>query len=356
MDIDGDHTAEEPGSEEDSDSDMGDQDEIESLLPEMRRNKNWLDPPVINLFWAKAFKREDLLSQMMATLLRHPRDYMATLVRLGFEPLPGQTSTSLIRRQAQLRLPGFFTYLGYIAKTDGFFGIFRGLHYNLAYAITYEFMYKNINNLQIEKIKLFEPVSESPEAVFDSPRNLALNLARDIGSRLAAHVVTYPLKVIAIRSMAQFVGGETFYDSWLGAIANVYNNGGFGAFYGGFVPFCLAESLYVSVRWTVFYLMRNKLDRSKRASIFLGTTLLMDSAANPLRTVSTVMACNGQSAQSLAAANFNAPAYNTWIQCLLELWTKGEASRGSSLFYRTRPLTKSFSVDEGNFHQVEQCQ
>lgn len=317
--------------------------ELEYFLPEMRRKMTGpcAEPPVINLPWMRSFRRDHFFSTFLSSLIRHPRDFMATLVRLGFEPLPGSTATSLLSRQPQLRLPGLFAYLGYIVKTDGLAGLYRGLHYNIAYSISYDFVYKNVNGLIIEKVGAFESVAENPEGAFTSFRAFAINLVREMGARVVAHMITYPLKVLVIRSMSQFIGGETAYDSWSGAIGDVWSNGGLTGFYSGLVPFCLADCVFVAARWSVYYLLQDRLDHSKRTSIFLVTTLLADSMTNPFRTVATVMVCNGPGARTLAAANYTGPAYYTWAHCLASLWLQGEASRGGSLFWRTRPLPKS---------------
>lgn len=331
---------------------------------------NVLDVPVIP--WSahlSAFSVDHLLQATLGTLVRHPGQLMATLVRLGYEPLPGKPTTSLLTGRPMLQLPGLFAYLGHIARTDGFSGLFRGLHYNVLYAVLYRFVYENVHAaLEEEKDEI-----ESQEggeaandhlAIFRSRPQLQRALLREVSARLAAGLIAAPLHVATVRCMAQLVGGETVYSSLGGALAEMVRSGGLLGLFAGAVPAVLAELLSVAIRWSVYYGLEQVQQQQQqenpsssscsavrrqlairgsgaRVALLAATNHLASSAASPLRTVATVMAVSG-AAGSLAAARLppnQATTYRNWLLCLAALAAAGEASRGGgSLFWRSRPL------------------
>ena len=79
--------------------------------------------------------------------------------------------------------------------------------------------------------------------------------------------------------------------------------------------------------------------RAQGSIINLVTEHVASNMWYPLQVVSTVMACNGPTAASLAASNCTTPAFDHWVQCLRVLWRKGEQNRGTSFFWRSRPLS-----------------
>lgn len=307
---------------------------------EVNKFDNWAEKPLINTRWTKAYSGSDLLNR--TELLLHPIEYMTTLVQIGYEPLPPKLSKSLFGR-TQLQLPGFFTYMNYIIKTDGFFGIYRGLRFNIAYSVAYRFVYNNVNSLSKET-KLFG-VIKSADDKFKDLKNLSLSLVNDTLSRVTALAVAYPFHVMMVRSMSQFIGRETHYDSIASAILDIYYTGGLSGFYAGFVPFALGNCILLYLESGLIYLLRNHVDKSlelsKNTFVLSSISIVTRSLIYPFRIVSTVMSCNGSSARSVAASAYTAPSYENWQQCMRSLWARGEIKRGSSLFWRHQPITSS---------------
>lgn len=304
--------------------------------------ESWFERPLIDTTWTRAYKGNDLINR--TELLLHPMEYMTTLVQIGYEPLPPKLTKSLFGR-TQLQLPGFFGYMNYIIKTDGFFGIYRGLRYNIAYSVAYRFVYSNVDNLQKQANLFGSQAIRDDDAKYKDLKTLSLSLVGDSLSRVTALAVAYPLHVMMVRSMAQFVGNEEHYNSFIGSILDIYYTGGLLGFYSGFVPFALANCVLLFLESGVVYLLRNHVDRSlelwKNSFVLSSITIVTRSLVYPFRIVSTIMSCNGSSARSLAASAYTAPEYDNWQKCLRTLWARGEIKRGSSLFWRYQPITSS---------------
>lgn len=302
--------------------------------------ESWLNRPLIDTKWTKAYTGGDLINR--TEVLFHPIEYMTTLVQLGFEPMPPKLSKSIFGR-TQLQLPGFFSYMNYIIRTDGFFGIYRGLKYNIAYNVTYKFVFNNVNSLQ-KQCKLLAHLAEK-DAMYANVQNLLLSLVSGTVNRVAALAVAYPIHVVMVRSISQFIGRETHYDSLAGAILDIYYTGGVSAFYSGFVPFLLGQCILLYLESSVTYLLRNKVDQSlelwKNSFVLSAISIISRSVVYPFKIVSTVMSCNGSTARSLAASAYTAPEYDHWVQCWRTLYQRGEIKRGSSLFWRYQPITSS---------------
>lgn len=297
--------------------------------------ETFLDQPLLNSYC----KVSHLVSR--PELLSHPFEYMTTLVQLGYEPLPPKLTKSIFGR-TQLQLPGFLTYMKYIAKTDGFFGIYRGLRYHIAYTIAHRFVFINVNQYQKQH---FFPELKEKGAKYKSVENLALSIACDSVSTVVTLTVTYPIHLMMVRAMAQFIGREQHYDSVFSAIADIFQTGGISGFYAGFVPFVLGECGLVALEASLAYLVYTKLDQfeSVKNSTLVSTVvnIIARSFVYPFRLVSTVMSCNGSNARSLAASAYTAPEYRNWVHCCKTLWSRGEIKRGSSLWWRYQPITSS---------------
>lgn len=276
-------------------------------------------------------------------LIKHPITYMATLVQIGYEPMPPKLTKSIFGR-TQLQLPGFFTYMKYIAQIDGFRGCYRGLKYNIIYSIVYQFTSINVDRYQKAH---YYPELRVEDAKYIDTNHLAHSIVCDSITRIAALSVAYPFHLIMIRSMAQFIGRETYYDSLSGAISDIYETGGLAGFYAGFAPFVIGECVYIFLESSLMYTLREKFEQlgiAKSNSSFITNTfvnVIARTLVYPFKVVSTVMACNGSNCRSLAASAYTAPEHPNWIECWQTLWTRNEIKRGSSIFWRYQPITSS---------------
>lgn len=296
-----------------------------------------LDTPII----APYIRVGDLM--YLNQIVRHPIDLMTVLVQLGYEPLPPKISKTIFGR-TRLQLPGIVTYLKHIYKTDGFFGLYRGFKYNVAFAFSNRITFVQVNRWQKNNLSLFEPLrlKGSKDA---SLRNLSLAVLLETSSMVVAYAVSYPFRVMMVRCMAQIVGRETHYDSVFGAIADIYQTGGVGGFYTGVVSLFLCEWALIVFEYGVTFSLNNAevVDKPFIPFIVSGMNMIVRSLLYPLRVVSTVMSCNGHSARSLVASTYTAPGYDNWLDCYSSLSARGEVKRGASLIWRYQPLSSTLT-------------
>lgn len=302
-------------------------------------DSNILERPVINAKYCDKFLVAHVLAR--GELLSHPIDYMTSLVQLGYEPVPPTISKSLFGRTT-LYNAGFFSYMNYIIRSDGILGIYRGLKYNIATTIAYNFTYHN-TNYWLGETRFFKSTKSKDKGSETTDfKELAEFLGRESVARFISLGVSYPFRVLMIRSMAQFVGGETIYDSTWGGIADILENGSFSALWSGFIPYFLGHVAFLTLEKLILYLLHNSFDKKYAlgSNQLVGqiTGIVARSMTYPFRITSTVMACNGSSARSLAASAFTGAEYSDWVACARTLYSRNEIKRGSSLFWRVQPL------------------
>lgn len=264
----------------------------------------------------------------------HPLDYSKTLIQLGHEPIAAKAGKSLLGKPIQV-LPNILSYAGHIRQTDGFFGMYRGLTPKLTGTIL-----SMVFSEKIAECLGFHLPRETVADVDDDEElfiKYITNLKRDLVVEVSGVLIAHPFHVISVRMMAQFVGKETFYNSFFGSITEIYKDSGIFGFFSGMIPKLLFEaSLLVLSSSTVFllnrYLIKDKLARQYNSSI---TQFVFASVLYPLQVVSTCMMVTGS---KLAAGNLPAmPNYSNWHECWYDLKIRDELKRGSSLFFRTAP-------------------
>lgn len=277
----------------------------------------------------------------------HPLDYSKTLIQLGYEPIPAKLGKSLLGQPIQV-LPNVFAYSSYIRKSDGFFGMYRGLTPKLAGTlVSMVFSEKIADGLGFPQPIQTEEINQ--EQIFTQFKD---NLKRDLVIEVSGVVLSHPFQVISVRMMAQFVGKETLYNSFIGSVIEIYRDSGIFGFFSGMIPKLVFEvSCLVLSSSTVYllnkYLIKDKIARQYNTSI---TQFAFASVLYPLQVVSTCMMVSGT---RLAAGNLPIMSnYNNWRECWNDLQIRDELKRGSSLFFRTAPTHKVQKVSFGGvkFH------
>ena len=82
--------------------------------------------------------------------------------------------------------------------------------------------------------------------------------------RLSIIVITQPLHVVAVRSMASFVGQETDYANPISGLLSIYRDNGILGFWSGLMPRALGEALTVALGAVFSYYAKKYLDKSMR--------------------------------------------------------------------------------------------
>jgi carrier protein len=141
---------------------------------------------------------------------------------------------------------------------------------------------------------------------------------------------------MTVRICAQFIGREQHYDSVRSAVVDIYQTGGFSGFYAGFVPRFLGDCLVLWLGSSIIFVVNSWIDGESAVKSYVSASInfIVASLMYPFQLVSTVMACNGSSARSLAASAYTGPEFSNWIDCWKNLSELGQLKRGSSLLWR----------------------
>ncbi|KOC63222.1 Mitochondrial carrier like protein 2 [Habropoda laboriosa] len=172
----------------------------------------------------------DFSFRMLTNTITHPIEYAKVLIQIGYEPIPPRRTTTIFRQPA-LALPNVFQYVRYIKNVDGYTGCYRGLIPKLCAstvsAAVFEKTYKSIKF--VDEPEIYKNKSKYTFFYF---LRCMYEFIRELISRMIGIIVSHPLDVIALRMMAQFVGGETKYKSFV----EVYKENGIMGYYAGLVP------------------------------------------------------------------------------------------------------------------------
>lgn len=274
----------------------------------------------------------------------HPFTYAKVLVQLGHEPLSPVMGRNLTFRR-QLMYPGIFAYIKHIKRTDGYMGMYRGLLPRMCANFTTAITYQAVGHAIFEPEKRFdyaEPSTYIEDRKSMDAKTMLVKVweqsTKETVARCSAVIISQPFHVIALRTMAEFVGHETIYTNIFSSAGEIYNQEGLTGFFAGLAPRIVAE---VATIWLVNLLSQisnnyvlteaNELtDLRQYSSIVMG--YIVQTITYPLSVTSTIMTVNGSRIQ--AGSQPFVPKYQTWYCCLKDLYKKGLTSRGSSMFFR----------------------
>lgn len=279
----------------------------------------------------------------------HPIDYAKTLIQLGHEPILPVPTTTFFGRPA-LGLPSVFKYMGFIRKQDGFFGLYRGLGPKMCATIIKGMAFQQAAEVfmvyvegkprKIKKSKEFpyeeiedeEEEEETPDDA-DVPTFL-LSLMRNVTATTASIVASQPLHVIAVRTMAQFVGQEQKYTGVFASANEIYQESGMSGFFKGIVPRLAGELLALVVASSVSYTINTYIigSPSYKPTVKAAVGFITSSLTYPFNVVATCMTVSGS---HLAAGNPPfMPVYVNWTDCWSHLSRNSQLKRGSSILWR----------------------
>lgn len=271
---------------------------------------------------------------LFMTVAGHPITYCKVLIQLGHEPLPAVIRRNMFFRN-QLQYPGLYQYIKHIRQVDGGWGIFRGVAPRVCANFTASVTHATVNSY------VMSPMNQGPNPNDDAKTvvtKIVDRTSREMVVRCCTVIVSHPFHVIAVRTMAQFVGQEAYYSGLISPFKEIYNEEGVLGFFSGLVPRLVAEIAQVWLCNILTYLLNNYVlnDQSELGDLrqysAAVTSYIASSITYPLNLASTVVAVSGS---RLAAGNPpSMEVYDGWLSCLTDLKKKGLASRGSSLFFR----------------------
>uniref|UniRef100_H2YYM8 Mitochondrial carrier homolog 2 n=1 Tax=Ciona savignyi TaxID=51511 RepID=H2YYM8_CIOSA len=270
------------------------------------------------------------------TVVAHPFTYAKVLVQLGHEPLAPVMRRNMFFRK-QLQYPSVFAYIKHINTTDGYVGLYRGLlpriFANASTSITYSLV--GTVSCKIKLVNNKHDLCSNNRYKCDFPIS---QTTREMAARCSAIIISQPFHVIAIRTMAEFVGHETIYTNIFTSTAEIYREDGILGFFAGIMPRLASEVITIwlcnLLAHTVnTYVLTDTTDlKDLRQYTHLVVGYVAQIITYPLSVTSTVMAASGT---RLRAGNPPCmPVYRGWLECLKDLHKTGASNRGSSMFFR----------------------
>lgn len=278
----------------------------------------------------------NLAAGVIMTSVTHPLSYCKVLIQLGHEPL-----TPVIRRniffRKRLQYPNIFQYMKHIKGQDGFLGLYRGLPYRILAHLSTTITYHGVSQC-IESNRKSIDKAGADEDGHASVRKFTQDTCQEMAAKCCAIVVSHPFHVIAIRSMAQFVGHETYYNGIFSSIKEIYEEEGILGFFAGLIPRIAAEIAHIWICNLLAhiintYALSDDTDLSElRQYTRAVTSYVAGVVTYPVTLTSTIMAVSGS--RLSAGRPPHMPCYVGWLSCLKDLRKKGLSNRGSSIYFR----------------------
>lgn len=160
------------------------------------------------------------------------------------------------------------------------------------------------------------------------------NTARESAGRAAAILVSQPFHVIAVRSMAEFVGEDGQYVGVFTSVGVIYREQGVKGFFCGLIPRLLCDLAALWLGKTLAHVINNYLveDKDLKQYVSASMNFLASALTYPLQVVSNCMAVSGSGL--VAGSPPNMPIYDGWIDCYRHLKQIRGLKRGSSMLWR----------------------
>lgn len=286
----------------------------------------------------------------------HPITYVKTLIQLGHEPMDPYKARNWAFWSEGFYRPGFLRYSLHIKSMDGFFGLFRGLTPRLGSCLTYNLSSRILEEQLVKHVNLCPSevdVNESWEAGFQKTgRKIVQKSLAETG----AIIISHPLHVLAIRSMAQFISREEAYDSLIGGILEIKDEEGVKGFFAGLVPKVVGAILGIAFIETLSFALKKQLNscdeevKTENKDLFqlinqhiaMFASVVAGSFTYPFVLTSTIMAVNGSRLKC-------ASGHTDWTACLSELRALKAAQRGSSIFFGRKAAYKEAALKMAAF-------
>lgn len=278
----------------------------------------------------------------------HPFSYVKVLVQLGHEPLQPVIKKDMFFRK-RLLYPGVFEYMSHIKSIHGFVGLYTGVVPRVFANATMTITYGAVKQVLSPE----EDESASNQEEEQDFRTVFIHLSKETASRCSAVVLSQPFHVIAIRTMASFIGQEARYSTVIGCIQETYQEEGILGFFAGLLPrlaletACLWASELLAYAINTYVISEKGELRDMRHYTPMVTSYVSQGFCYPLSVTTTVMACNGSSL--LAGRPPFIPIYPNWTSCLSDLRRKGVEKRGSSMLFRQAMVPRHISINESLF-------
>ncbi|KAK0395258.1 hypothetical protein QR680_001189 [Steinernema hermaphroditum] len=302
----------------------------------------------------KLIKKLVVHSAVMAVI--HPQLTLKTLFQLGFEPYPLVHCRKFVYfgREAFF-LPNAFIYGRYLARDFGLSVLYTGFESSVFAKVANTFVAAQMNKYLDE---YYPNLGGAPENLGKGHSKLSHHEAFRAMFRHAIRttiknsigiVVSRPFTVIAVRKIAQLVGGEAKYTTLPQCILCIGREEGPAGYFSGLIPAILSDAVRIwavfgicfAVERAVIHVQRKKyfndnqhttkaLKVVRRLTTFMAPYAVVR-LSDPYSVVSTVMATVG-SGLAVSMLPYS-PTYELWQDAYEYLRPNG-LKRGATLFFR----------------------
>ncbi|KAL7668872.1 hypothetical protein ACOME3_009554 [Neoechinorhynchus agilis] len=298
-------------------------------------------------------ERSAVAATIVNVSISYPFHYVKTLMQMGHEPLPPYIRSGMFPFGGSgYYLPGIPTYLRYIRQVDGTSGLWRGC---CSYIVSKIVL--NYTTLRFKKVLLAKEDTKELDRS-GSGREAALDLfvqrlRTDIVASSFGIVLSHPFYVVAVRCMAQFVGGESKYSSIniVQSFAAIYDQQGISGFFSGLIPSLLLNGTSVAITSWLSFIIQNHVIKNKNYDQFtkMFSTVIIEQLSShhspfpfqliagsityPLAVVTTIASVNNSGIE--AGCPPCMPIFDGWFDILVYLARNNQLKRGAGFFARS---------------------
>lgn len=160
------------------------------------------------------------------------------------------------------------------------------------------------------------------------------DMVKESCARTLAVVITHPLHVMTTRCFAQFVGGETLYNTFTGAVKEIYQQDGWLGFFAGVGLRLVADLIVLWASYSAAYAVKQFITDDSLTNFLTRTSVqfVVGTHTYPYSVVGKMLELRG--ARVKLASTPYMPPFKSWQDCWSHLSATGELKRGSTLFYR----------------------
>ncbi|MFH4976908.1 hypothetical protein AB6A40_003617 [Gnathostoma spinigerum] len=295
----------------------------------------------------------------------HPLFTVKTLFQLGHEPFPLSIGRAFGIGHRAYFLPNVFSYARNLAQVHGYAVLYCGVDAAIMSNIVAQTCFWNTNryidrfypDLGGKPINLEKKEKELTD--YESAQRALREAVRKSVVQCVGVIVARPFTVIAIRKVAQIVGGETKYTNVLSSLYLIGKEEGPKGLFAGIIPQILTELITVWGAAVLYYGLERAVTRLKlenegdqaseealesaRKAVSLTVPFIVNTFAYSYSVVSVVMAVSG-SGLAVSMLPYS-PSFNTWYDAWNYLEPIQGLKRGARMFFREHVGAVSIGMD-----------
>jgi len=274
----------------------------------------------------------------------YPMNYAKTLIQIGYEPFP-PTKGSFFGNP-YLALPNIFQYIRYIKSVDGFWGCYRGLVPFLCQNTVASFVQNQVaTRCPYTIVEGNESGNREKTVVINSDWSRSHletgkleNVLKKTGWQLvctgAGTIASHPFYVIMVRTVGQFVGRETKYNSLWESITTILDEDGIRGFFVGLAPRLIGDILLVSVSASLVYLINSYIGKNNHTvdqASSMAASVVAHAVSYQFTVVASTIAVNNR---LCIGRHPHTIKFDSWLDCWSFLRDIKQLKRGSSIIGR----------------------